>query len=337
MHLTSSTARIFVAGHRGLAGSAIVRRLRRSGYSNLLLQGKEDLDLRSQRAVDQFFEVAQPEFVVLAAARVGGILANDRYPAEFITDNLSIQTNVLGAAHTYGVKRLLFLGSSCIYPKNAPQPLKEDYLLSGPLEPTNQWYAVAKIAGIKMCQAFRKQYGDDFVSVMPTNLFGPGDNFSLETSHVLPALLRKFHAARGDGLQDDAPIVVWGSGTPYREFLHSDELASACVFLLEQPEESLYDVAPDGLVNVGTGEDVTIRDLALLIRQIVGSTSELHFDRSKPDGTQRKRLDVSRMNALGWRASRSLQEGIAQTYAWYLEHVCEHADHVIHTEDTSFL
>ena len=283
------------------------------------MRTSEELDLRVQAGVNALFERERPEFVVLAAAKVGGILANSTYPADFISDNLAIQTNVLRAAHDYGVKRLVFLGSSCIYPKHAPQPLKEEYLLTGPLEPTNQWYAVAKIAGLKMCQAYRAQYGDDFVSLMPTNLYGPGDNFDLATSHVLPALVAKFHGAKSVTGEQDRPITLWGSGTPRREFMMSDDLADACLFILKQPEDVLYGAAPDGVLNVGAGEDIEIRALAELIRDVVGSRSPIQYDRSKPDGTPRKVLDVSRMQTLGWRARTSLHEGLRRTYDWYRE------------------
>ncbi|MFQ5568333.1 MAG: GDP-L-fucose synthase family protein [Rhodothermales bacterium] len=320
MHLTSKQARIYVAGHRGLVGAAVVRRLHRAGYAHLLLRTREELDLRVQADVESFFEREQPEVVVLAAARVGGILANDRYPADFIGDNLVIQTHVIRAAQRVGVQRLLFLGSSCIYPKHAPQPLKEDYLLTGPLEPTNQWYAVAKIAGVKLCQAYRKQHGCDFISLMPTNLYGPGDNFDLETSHVLPALIRKFHEAGGEGGRSGAPVVLWGTGTPRREFLFSDDLADACLFVLQQPEDRLHAHAPDGLLNVGVGEDIEIRALAALIQEVVGHSGPIEHDLSKPDGTPRKLLDVSRMRALGWQAQTSLKEGLVRTYRWFLEH-----------------
>jgi len=320
MHLTSTQARIYVAGHRGLVGSAVVRRLRQAGYTNVLLRARSALDLRQQAAVDAFFDEERPDFVVLAAARVGGILANDRYPADFIGDNLAIQTHVVQAAARTGVARLLFLGSSCIYPKEALQPLKEASLLSGPLEPTNQWYAVAKIAGVKLCQAYRAQHGSDFVSLMPTNLYGPGDNFDLATSHVLPALVRKFHEARGQDGLPDAPVLLWGTGKPRREFLFSEDLADACLFVLRQPEDTLYAGAPDGLLNVGVGEDLTINDLAALIRDVVGGRSAIEHDLSKPDGTLRKLLDVSRMKALGWQARTPLREGLTQTYRWFLEH-----------------
>jgi len=320
MRLARTDAKIHVAGHRGLVGSAVVRRLRAAGYANLLLRTRQELDLRRQADVEAFFDAERPDFVVLAAARVGGILANDRYPADFIGDNLEIQTNVIRAAHRAGVQRLIFLGSSCIYPKHAPQPMQEAHLLTGPLEPTNQWYAVAKIAGLKLCQALRRQHGCDFVTLLPTNLYGPGDNFDLETSHVLPALIRKFHEARRDDGLPDEPVVLWGTGTPRREFLYSDDLADACLFVLREPEDRLTAVAPDGLLNVGVGEDIAIRELATLIKEVVGSDSPIEYDDSKPDGTPRKLLDVSRMQALGWEAQTSLRDGLRRTYQWYLEH-----------------
>jgi len=313
MHLTSKQAKIFVAGHRGLLGSAVMRRLQRGGYENLLVRGRALLDLRNQAEVNRFFDTQRPEFVVLAAARVGGILANDTYPADFIGDNLAIQTNVLRAAHQTGVKRLLFLGSTCIYPREAPQPLKESYLLSGPLESTNEWYAVAKIAGVKYCQALRRQHGCDFISLMPTNLYGPGDNFDPETSHVLPALLRKVDAAKRGNTRH---LTVWGTGTPRREFLYSEDVADACHFVLCQPETALYEVAPDGLLNVGVGQDITINALMEVIQEVVGTRCAIRHDTSKPDGTPRKLVDVSRMHRLGWKAPTSLKEGIQKTYAW---------------------
>ena len=317
MHLGSKDAAVYVAGHRGLVGSAVVRRLKAEGFTNLLVRTRAELDLRDGAAVEAFFDAHRPAYVVLAAAKVGGILANDTFPADFIGDNLAIQTNVIRAAHRFGVRRLVFLGSSCAYPKHAPQPIREEHLLTGPLEPTNEWYAVAKIAGIELCRAHRKQYGDDFVSLMPCNLYGPNDSFDPETSHVLPALLRKFHEAkRADG--PDAPVTLWGSGTPRREFLFSEDLADACLFVLRLPEGRLFDAAPDGLLNVGTGEDLTIRALAGMIHDVVGSESPLVWDRSKPDGTPRKLLDVSRMRALGWRAKTPLPEGLRRLYTWYL-------------------
>ncbi|KXG78331.1 GDP-L-fucose synthase [Fervidicola ferrireducens] len=301
-------AKIYVAGHRGLVGSAILRRLRAEGYSNIVTRTRQELDLTDQRAVYQFFEAERPEYVFLAAAKVGGILANSTYPADFIRENLLIQTNVIDAAYRYGVKKLLFLGSSCIYPKFAPQPIKEEYLLTGALEPTNEPYAVAKIAGIKMCQAYNKQYGTNFISVMPTNLYGPGDNFDLETSHVLPALIRKFHEAKVAG----APhVVIWGSGTPRREFLHVDDLANACLFLMNNYDSS-------EIINIGVGEDLTIAELANLIKEIVGYQGEIVFDTTKPDGTPRKLLDVSKIFNLGWRPRIRLEDGIRSTYEWFV-------------------
>ena len=300
---------IYIAGHRGLVGSAIMRRLTAAGYTHLLTRSREELDLSDQAQVRRFFETERPGYVFLAAAKVGGIHANSTYPADFIRDNLLIETNVIDAAYRSGVKKLQFLGSSCIYPKLAPQPLKEDYLLSGPLEPTNEWYAVAKIAGIKLCQAYRRQYGFNAISLMPTNLYGPGDNFDLQNSHVLPALMRKFHEAKTAGSPE---VVVWGTGSPRREFLHVDDLADAAVFLMER-----YD--GEEIVNVGVGEDVTVRELADLIKEVVGYKGEIVFDSSKPDGTPRKLLDVQRLNALGWRARISLKEGVRATYEWFLE------------------
>jgi GDP-L-fucose synthase len=302
--------KIFVAGHRGLVGSAIVRRLQSSGYENLALRSRQELDLEDQAGVFRFFEEERPDYVFFAAAKVGGILANSTYPADFIRDNLAVELNVIEAAYRARVKKLLFLGSSCIYPKLAPQPIKEEYLLTGELEPTNEWYAIAKIAGIKLCQAYNQQYGTRFISAMPTNLYGPNDNFDLQTSHVLPALLRKFHEAKENGAPE---VVVWGSGRPRREFLHVDDLADACVYLMEHHEGS-------EIVNVGVGEDVSIRELAELIRDVVGYEGELVFDASKPDGTPRKLLDVSRIRGLGWAATIPLREGVEQTYDWYLAH-----------------
>jgi len=300
-------ARVFVAGHRGLVGSAIVGRLAAEGFGAVLTADRRAVDLTRPDAVDAFFSAQRPEFVFLAAAKVGGILANDTWPGDFIRENLAIQLNVLDAARRHGVEKLLFLGSSCIYPKLAPQPIPEDALLTGPLEPTNEAYAVAKIAGIEMCQAYWRQYGCRFISVMPTNLYGPGDNFDLDSSHVLPALIRKFHEARETG----APAVtVWGSGRPRREFLHVDDLADACVFLMRRWD------SPD-IINVGVGEDVSIAELAELVRSVVGYEGEIRFDTTKPDGTPRKLLDVSRLHALGWRARIGLREGIERTYGWF--------------------
>ncbi len=314
MHLTHPDASIYVAGHRGLLGRALVKKLRTHGYRNLLLRTREELDLRCQHSVNSFFESERPEFVILAAARVGGILANDRYPADFLGDNLLIQNHVLDAARKNGVKRLLFLGSTCIYPREAEQPMQETALLSGPLEVTNRWYAVAKITGVVQCQALRRQHGSDFVTVMATNLYGPGDNFDLTSSHVLPALMRKLHEAHTSGQKR---ISVWGSGSPRREFLYSEDMADACVFVLETPEEHLLHVAPDSMLNVGYGNDLSIRELCDLLQNVMGTDCALDFDRSKPDGTPRKLVDVSRLMKLGWKAPTSLQDGIQKTYAWY--------------------
>lgn len=302
-------ARIYVAGHRGLVGSALARRLEAEGYGNILTRTHDELDLTDRSAVEAFFAEHKPEYVFLAAARVGGIKANNDYPVDFLRDNLLIETHVIDAAYRHGVKKLLFLGSSCIYPKFAPQPMREDHLLTGELEPTNQWYAVAKIAGIKLTQAYRRQYGFDAISVMPTNLYGPNDNFDLETSHVLPALIRKCHEARERG---DDHIVLWGSGTPRREFLHVDDLADACLFLMDNYDD-------EDIINVGTGEDIAVRDLAELIADVVGFEGEFRLDPDKPDGTPRKLLDVSRLNKLGWQAQINLREGIANTYEWFSE------------------
>ena len=301
---------VFVAGHNGLVGSAICRRLRESGVEPVVA-GRNELDLTDQAAVDNWFANHQVDQVYLAAAKVGGIHANDTYPADFIRDNLVIQTNVIHAAWQAGVRKLLFLGSSCIYPKLADQPLQEDSLLTGPLEPTNEWYAVAKIAGIKMCQAYRKQHGFDAISVMPTNLYGSGDNFDLQNSHVLPALIRKFHEAKEAG---DAAVTVWGTGTPRREFLHVDDLADAAVYLMENYS------SPE-IVNAGWGQDISIGELAELVRKVVGFEGEIEFDDSKPDGTPRKLLDTSRLSALGWQPKISLADGIAVTYDWYRQSV----------------
>lgn len=304
-------ASIYVAGHRGLVGGAIIRALKSAGFTNLITHTHAQVDLTDAGAVDRMFASSRPRYVFMAAARVGGIHANDTQPAQFIRDNLLIQTHVIHAAHTHGVEKLLFLGSSCIYPKYAPQPIREEYLLTGALEPTNDAYAVAKIAGIQMVKAYHRQYGMAGLNVMPTNLYGPGDNFDLNTSHVLPALLRKFHHARVHG---EPTVTVWGTGTPRREFLHVDDLADACLFLMKNHQD------PEPL-NVGTGQDVSIRELAQMIGQVVGFTGELVFDASKPDGTPRKLLDVSRVNALGWTARTSLLEGLQQTYRWYVDQV----------------
>jgi GDP-L-fucose synthase len=305
--------RIFVAGHRGLVGSAIVRELQRAGFRNLLLRTHAELELRDAAAVERFFAGEQPEYVVLAAAKVGGIRANDIYPADFLRENLQIQTNVIDSAWRNGVRKLCFLGSSCIYPKLAAQPIREDSLLTGPLEPTNEWYAIAKIAGIKLCQAYRRQHGFNAISLMPTNLYGPGDNFDLQNSHVLPALIRRFHEAR---LSAAAQVVVWGTGSPRREFLHADDLAAAVVHLMRSYDE-------EGLVNIGWGEDLTIRELAQLVADVVGYAGRIEFDASKPDGTPRKLLDTARLTALGWRPRIGLRAGIESTYHWYLEHLAE--------------
>jgi GDP-L-fucose synthase len=309
------SSRIFVAGHRGLVGSAIVRRLEKNGYLNLIVAARGEVDLRDQAAVSRFFARNLPEFVFLAAAKVGGILANSTRPAEFLYDNLAIQTNMIHAAWQNGAQKLVFLGSSCIYPQLAPQPIKEEYLLTGPLEPTNDAYAIAKIAGLKLAAAYRKQYGFRAVSLMPTNLYGPGDNFDLETSHVLPALIRRFHEAK---ISRSPAVTLWGTGTPRREFLHVDDLAEAACFVMENYEggEPLGD-----LLNVGIGEDLSIAELAGLVARIVGFSGEVRFDPSRPDGTPRKLLDVSRMHSLGWRARISLEDGIASTYDWYCANI----------------
>jgi GDP-L-fucose synthase len=299
---------VFVAGSRGLVGAAICRALAARGFTRLLTPSRSALDLRDRAAVDRYFAAERPEYVFMAAAKVGGIAANNSYPADFIRDNLEIQTNVIDAAYRAGTRKLCFLGSSCIYPRLAPQPLHESSLLTGPLEPTNEWYAIAKIAGIKMCQAYALQHGFNAISVMPTNLYGPGDNFDLQTSHVLPALLRKFHTAKESGSAD---VTVWGSGTPRREFLYVDDLADAVCFLMER-----YD-SPE-IINIGCGEDVTIAELAELIAGIVGFRGAVVFDRSKPDGTPRKLLDVGKIAALGWQARTPLRDGIRATYDWYL-------------------
>ena len=301
-------ASIFVAGHRGLVGSAIVRRLQAAGFTQTILRDHRELDLTDQAAVNAFFADARPQFVFLAAARVGGILANDSYPAEFLRDNLAIQTNVIDAAYRHGTRKLLFLGSSCIYPRAAAQPMTEECLLTGSLEPTNEWYAIAKIAGLKMCQAYRRQYGFRAISAMPTNLYGPGDNFSLKDSHVLPALIRKFHEATE---RDALSVEVWGTGKPRREFLHVDDLADACLFLMQNHDDEKW-------INVGWGKDETIAQLAETIARVVGFRGSVRFDESKPDGTPRKLLDVSRLSALGWSPRISLEEGIRSTYGWFL-------------------
>lgn len=310
----NSQTRIYIAGHRGMVGSAIWRALEAKGFTNLMGRTSSELDLRNQTAVQEFFAKEKPEVVIDAAARVGGILANNEYPYQFLMENMQIQNNLIEASLKAEVSKFVFLGSSCIYPKLAPQPLKEEYLLTGPLEPTNEWYAVAKITGVKACEAIRKQFGKDYISLMPTNLYGPFDNFDLRTSHVLPAMIRKFHDASQstvDGRQ--STVSLWGSGTPMREFLYVEDLAEAVVFALENK-------FTDNLYNVGTGEDLTIRELAELIQKIVGHTGEIIWDASKPDGTPRKLMDVSKMTSAGWKAKTSLEDGIRKTYQWFLEH-----------------
>jgi GDP-L-fucose synthase len=302
-------SKIFIAGHRGLVGSALVRALEKQGYSNLILKTKDELDLLNQQAVKDFFQKEKPEYVLLAAARVGGILANRNQKAEFIYENLQIQNNVIHNAYLNKAKKLLFLGSSCIYPKDCPQPIKEEYLLTGTLEPTNDAYATAKIAGIKLCQSYNQQYGTDFISVMPTNLYGLNDNFDLETAHVLPALIRKFHEAK---INNAPSVAVWGSGTPKREFLHVDDLADACIFLMNNYDKS-------EIINIGTSEDLSIKDLAETIKKIVGYEGEITWDRTRPDGTMRKLLDVSKINQLGWKHTIDLREGLKNIYQWFVE------------------
>lgn len=344
-------AKVYVAGHRGLVGSAVVRKLQAEGYSNLVLRTSKELDLRNQPDVAQFFLEEKPDYVFLAAAKVGGIIANSSYPADFIYDNLMIQNNVIHNAYLAGIKRLLFLGSTCIYPKLAPQPMKEEYLLTGPLEPTNDAYAIAKIAGVTMCRSYNRQYGTRFLAAMPTNLYGPNDNFDLEKSHVLPALIRKFHEARisqerreksdetsnishlASDVSPDDKVIIWGSGAPYREFLHVDDLADACLFLTNLPEEIFSSLltlhSSPALINIGTGEEVTIRDLAQLVKEVVGFSGELAFDTSKPDGTLRKLCDVSRLHSLGWRHKIGLQEGLREVYKWFLNNMNARTDRKI--------
>lgn len=302
-------SRIYVAGHRGLVGSAILRKLEEQGYTNLVYKTSKELDLRDPRQVEEFFKAEKIEYVFLAAAKVGGIVANNQYPADFIRDNLMIQTNVIDSAYRSGVEKLLFLGSTCIYPKLAPQPLKEEYLLTGELEPTNEPYALAKIAGIKMCESYNRQYGTKYISAMPTNLYGKNDNFDLHTSHVLPALIRKFHEAKVNNAEF---VEVWGTGTPLREFLYSDDLADACVYLMNNYEGN-------EIVNIGVGEDLSIKELAEKVKATVGFTGELRFDTSKPDGTPRKLVDVTKINTLGWKATTSLDEGLKKAYDWFLQ------------------
>jgi len=310
-------SKIYVAGHKGMVGSALVRKLQSVGYTNLILRTRQELDLLDQKAVANFFALEKPEYVILAAAKVGGILANNTYPADFLYQNLQIQNNVIHNAYLSGVEKLLFLGSSCIYPRECPQPMKEEYLLTGLLEPTNEAYAIAKIAGIKMCQSYNRQYGTNFIAVMPTNLYGPNDNFDPETSHVLPALIHKFHEAKVNGASN---VEVWGTGTPRREFLHVDDMASGCLFLLqnfnptkEQNEKGKM------FFNLGTGRDLTIMELAEIIKEVIGFEGKITFDTSKPDGTKQKLLDVSRINALGWKDEIGLKEGITSVYEWFLE------------------
>lgn len=308
--MIDTQARIYVAGHRGMVGSAIVRALTARGHDHLLLRTSKELDLRDNRQVAEFFSETKPDYVYLAAAKVGGILANSTMPAEFIYDNLAIQTNVVHQAYLHGVKKLLLLGSSCIYPRDSPQPMKEEYLLTGPLEPTNEWYAVAKIAGIKMCQAYRRQYGCDFIAAMPTNLYGQNDNFDLQTAHVLAALLRRFHEAR----EQNAEPTLWGTGTPLREFLHADDCAEACLFLMERYSDAQ-------IMNVGAGQEISIGQLATLVAEVVGYQGEIRWDRTKPDGMPRKLMDCGRMTALGWTPRIPLREGLKAAYEWYRQQV----------------
>lgn len=300
-------AKIYIAGHRGMVGSAIYRRLISLGYTNIVTRTSAELDLRIQERVNEFFEAERPEFVFLAAAKVGGILANNTYRADFIYENIMIQSNIIHSSYATGVKKLMFLGSSCIYPKMAPQPLKEEYLLTGLLEPTNEPYAIAKIAGIKMCDAYRSQYGCDFISVMPTNLYGPNDNYDLQNAHVLPSLVRKFHEAK---MNNSPEVIIWGTGSPKREFLHADDLADACVYLMNTYSE-------EGLVNIGTGEDIAISDLAMMVKEVVGYEGNVVYDRSKPDGTPRKLMDVSKLTSLGWKFTIPLRKGLEMVYQEY--------------------
>lgn len=302
-------SKIYIAGHKGLVGSAILRKLINEGYTNLVYKTSSELDLRNYNEVDKFFSEEKIEYVFLAAAKVGGIVANNEYPADFIRDNLMIQTNVIDSSYKYNVEKLLFLGSTCIYPKLAPQPLKEEYLLTGELEPTNEPYAIAKIAGIKMCESYNKQYGTKYISAMPTNLYGENDNFDLQSSHVLPALIRKFHEAK---VNNSDSVEVWGTGTPKREFLYADDLADACLFLMDNYEGN-------EIVNIGVGEDISIKDLALLVKKVVGFAGNLIFDSSKPDGTPRKLVDVTKLNSLGWNATTTLENGVEKAYQWFLE------------------
>lgn len=311
-------SKIFVAGHRGLVGSAIVRKLEADGYKSIIKRTSNELDLKDQVAVSEFFKAEKPEYVFLAAAKVGGIYANNTYPAEFIFDNIMIQNNVIHQSYLNGVKKLLFLGSSCIYPKFAPQPMKEDHLLTGLLEPTNEPYAIAKIAGIEMCWAYNRQYGTDFIPVMPTNLYGPGDNFDLENSHVLPALIRKFYEAKIAGKNQ---VVIWGTGTPRREFLYVDDLADACIFVMNKCNKASTTERP--LYNIGTGTDVTILELSEMVKKAIGFDGEIILDSTKPDGTPRKLMDVDRIRALGWKHENDLEDGIRKTYEWFLGNINE--------------
>jgi len=306
-----SERRIYIAGHTGMVGSSILKKFQENGYNNIIKESSDALDLRNQADVEHFISAKQPDAIILAAARVGGILANDRYPYQFLYDNLAIESNVINAAHKNNVEQLVFLGSSCIYPKQAPQPIREEYLLSGPLEPTNQWYAIAKIAGLKLCQSLHKQYGRNYVSLMPTNLYGPRDNFDLETSHVVPAMIRKFHEAMKNG---DSPVTLWGSGSPKREFLHVNDLAEAVFFAFNhQLDGELY--------NIGTGSDISIKELALLIQDVVGHDGDIIWDKGKPDGTPRKLLDVSKIHSAGWHHRIQLKEGLTKTYEWFLQNI----------------
>jgi GDP-L-fucose synthase len=321
----NKSSKLYIAGHTGMVGSALMRKFTAEGFTNIITKTREELDLRNQQAVTHFFQTEKPEYVIIAAAKVGGILANNTYRAEFLYDNLMIQSNIIHASASSGVEKLIFLGSSCIYPRDCPQPIKEEYLLTGPLEQTNEPYAIAKIAGIKLCENYYKQYGCNFYSVMPTNLYGPNDNFDLETSHVLPALIRKFHEAKVNNaeLVDKStlsPVEVWGTGTPRREFLYVDDLADALFFLLSEVEaRDIYEQRITHL-NIGTGEDITIKELAEMIKEIIGFKGEIIYDSTKPDGTSRKLLDVSRINGLGWRSKIDLEEGIKKTYEWFLKY-----------------
>jgi GDP-L-fucose synthase len=307
--------KIYIAGHRGMVGSAIMENLQENGYSNFITASSKELDLRDQQATNNFMSDQKPDVVIIAAARVGGILANNEYPWQFLYDNLMIEANLINAAHQNDVQDLIFLGSSCIYPKMAPQPLKEEYLLTGPLEPTNQWYAVAKISGIKLCQALNQQFGRNYISIMPTNLYGPRDNFDLKTSHVLPAMIRKFHEAK---INEHTEVPLWGSGSPMREFLHVDDLAESVCFVMEYDGKLEYD-----LINAGTGKDLTIKELAKTVQNVIGHKGTINWDATKPDGTPRKLMNVSRINELGWKAKIELEEGINDTYQWFLDNVDE--------------